>query len=90
MSKIYLLIPYELKEELKANEKISWDSNRKLWFCNQLTDGLKKYELFMADIPYDDKDRLKAELKSMKWLGNEKVWAINRQDYVNFYGKEPV
>lgn len=90
MSKVYLLFSYDLKEELKANEKISWDSNRKLWYCNQLTDGLKKYELFMVDIPFDDKDKLKTELKSMKWLSNEKVWAINRYDYVKLYGKEPV
>lgn len=90
MSKVYLLIPFELKEELKKNEKISWDSNRKLWFCNQLTDGLRKYELFMVDISFDDKDKLKTELKSMRWVSNEKIWAINREDYVKLYGKEPV
>jgi hypothetical protein len=90
MSKVYLLIPFDKKDDIKKSEKISWDAERKLWYCDTLTEGLKEYELFMVDIPFDDKDRLKTELKSMKWMSAEKIWAINAGDYKKHYKEIPV
>ena len=67
-NKILLLIPYELKDELKKTEKIFWNTDKKLWCCNKLTKGLKDYDLKFVDIDYTEKDEWKLKLKSMKWI----------------------
>jgi hypothetical protein len=88
MTKNYLLIPFNKKEEVKKTEKISWDADRKLWYCSELTEGLKKYEIYMVDIAFDEKDTWKPLLKSMKWLSDEKIWAISSEDYKIFSGEK--
>ena len=79
--KIFLLVPFEIKDNLKKTEKISWDKDEKLWYCETLTNGLEKYELKYINIEYKDKDLWKTKLKSMKWLKDEKIWGISVDDY---------
>lgn len=80
MTKIYLLIPFDKKEELKKSEKITWDKERKLWYCSELTEGLKPYEKIIVDIKFEFKDLWKQHLKSMKWIPDEKSWSISSED----------
>ncbi len=66
MAKIYLIVPYEIKDNLKKTEKILWDTDAKLWYCEEITDGLKDYEIRYIDIEYMDKEECKLKLKSLK------------------------
>ena len=67
MTKIYLLVPYEIKDTLKKTEKILWDTDAKMWYCEEITEGLKDNEIRYIDIEYMDKEEWKVKLKSMKW-----------------------
>ena len=81
MTKIYLIVPYEIKDNLKKTEKILWDTDMKMWYCEELTEGLKDYEIRYIDIGYLDKDEWKLKLKSMKWDKIEKCWMVNNKDF---------
>ena len=77
-----LLIPFELKDEIRKEFKIKWDSDKKIWkYIGELPEGLVKYQMKYLDIPYEVKDEWKAKLKSMKWVATEKCWAVNFDDY---------
>ncbi len=43
--KIYLLIPYEKKDELKKLYKIKWDAKTKLWYIAEMVEGLRPYAI---------------------------------------------
>ena len=79
--KIFLLVPFEIKDNLKETEKILYDPNRKLWYCEVLTKGLEQYEMRYVDIHFMERDIWKPKLKSMKWLKDEKSWVVNGNDY---------
>lgn len=78
--RIYLLIPFNLKDELKK-EGIKWDVEKKLWYCIEITEKLKDYEIRYIDIEYMEKDFFKEKLKSMKWDKIERCWMVNNKDF---------
>ena len=65
IQKKYLLIPFEKKDELKKLHKIRWDDVKKLWYCNELNDDLKQYQIKKIVIPYESKDIVKAKYKNI-------------------------
>ena len=79
-NKIYLLIPFEIKDKIKETESIFWDVERKLWYCTELTEGLKDYEMYLVDIEYMEKDFWKEKLKSMKWNCHFESWMVDKND----------
>jgi hypothetical protein len=89
MSRIYLNIPYENKDELKKTYSIKWDTDKKLWYCEKekFEDGLKPYELVYVSIDYDLKDEYKKKIKSMQWDKDAKEWRITRKEYDEIYLK---
>jgi hypothetical protein len=78
--KIYLSIPFELKDELKKAYTIKWDAKKKSWFSDKMEEGLNKYKTVPIDIEYDDKDHYKSLLKSMKWDASNKTWTCSIED----------
>lgn len=85
MTQIYLLVPFEIKDKIKETESISWDKERKLWYCEVLTKGLEQYEMNCIDLHYLDRDIWKPKLKSLKWLKDTKKWVVNKEDFKTFY-----
>jgi hypothetical protein len=83
--KIYLLIPYEKKDELKQLHKIRWDAKLKLWFVDEMVEALKPYTKVQIEVDYDDKDYYKGLLKSMKWDAIGKTWSCSLKDSKIFY-----
>lgn len=79
--KTYLLVPFDLKDELKKTEKISWDADKKLWYCLKITEALKRYVAFFVDVEYDEKDEMKAKYKSLRWNSSLKSWLVNEEDF---------
>jgi hypothetical protein len=65
-NKIYLLVPYEKKDELKKLYKIKWDAETKLWYVGEMVEGLKPYAIMKIQVEYDDKDLCKSKYKSMR------------------------
>ena len=84
-NKIYLLIPFKIKDTIKESESIFWDVERRLWYCTELTDGLKDYEMNLVDIEYMEKDFFKEKLKSMKWNSHFKSWMVDKNDSQIYY-----
>ena len=78
--KTYLLIPFELKDDLKKTYKIKWDAKLKLWFVDKMEEGLNKYKIVPMDIRYDDKDFYKSKLKSLKWDAAKRNWICSVED----------
>ena len=64
-NKIYLLVPYEKKDELKKLYKIKWDAETKLWYIGEMVEGLKPYAIMKIQVEYGDKDLCKSKYKSM-------------------------
>jgi hypothetical protein len=85
--KIYLLVPYEKKDEFKELYKIKWDAKTKLWYIGEMVDGLKPYTIMKIQVEYDDKDFLKTKYKSMRWHTADKTWTCSYEDYENFINK---
>ena len=78
--KIYLSIPFELKDEIKKSHKIKWDAQKKSWYADKMEEGLKKYKTVSVDIPYDEKDQYKSIIKTMKWDASNKTWTCSLED----------
>jgi hypothetical protein len=70
--KIYLAIPFEVKDEAKKN-KCRWCPERKMWYCiNSKNPMVEKYLFSFFDVPFELKDRAK-ELGA-RWDGVNKSW----------------
>lgn len=82
--KTYLLIPFEEKDQLKKLHKIRWDTNKKLWFCDELNDDLKQYQIKKIVIPYESKDIVKAKYKNIRFEKETKTWLISLKDYTDY------
>ena len=82
----YLLIPFEEKDKLKQLHKIRWDAEKKLWFCTELNDDLKPYQVKKIVIPYESKDIVKAKYKNIRFEKETKTWLISLKDYVDYLG----
>lgn len=87
MGKIYLLVPYEKKNELKELYIIKWDAKSKLWFIDEMIDELKPYTIMKIQVEYDDKDIFKSRYKSMRWHTTDKTWTCSYEDYEKFINK---
>lgn len=85
---IPLLIPFELKDELKAKyNTIQWYKDEKIWkFVGKydIPADLRKYRIKEIDVPYDEKDIMKEKYKSMRWNQINKTWMISQEDYDKF------
>lgn len=86
-NKIYLLIPFEKKDELKKLYKIKWDANSKLWYSLKDIEELKQYTIKKIQVEYADKDIMKSKYKSMRWNDDEKTWICSNEDYIKFTSK---
>ena len=82
--KTYLLIPFEKKDELKKLHKNRWDDVKKLWYCNELNDDLKQYQIKKIVIPYESKDIVKAKYKNIRFEKETKSWLISLKDYNDY------
>lgn len=81
-----LCIPFERKDEIKKDFKIRWDAIKKVWYYEEdLPEELKKYELMIIDISYDDKDMMKKKFKSMRFDRELKSWTCSMEDYNKIY-----
>lgn len=89
-NKIYLLIPYEKKDELKKLYKIKWDAKTKLWYIGEMVEGLRPYAIMKIQVGYDDKDLCKSKYKSMRWNTMDKTWICSYDDYMEFIGKKDI
>ena len=86
-NKIYLLVPYDKKDELKKLYNIKWDNDKKLWYTNEMIEGLKPYTIIKIQVEYDDKDLCKSKFKSMRWRTIDKTWICSCEDYMEFIKK---
>ena len=86
-NKIFLLVPYDKKDELKKLYNIKWDNERKLWYINEMVEGLKPYTIMKIQVEYADKDFCKSKFKSMRWRTPDKTWICSYDDYIAFIGK---
>lgn len=87
-NKIYLLIPFEKKDELKKLHKIKWDADLKLWYVPEYNENLKSYTIKEIQVDYEDKDIMKSKYKSMRWNKADKFWTCSYDDYLNFVKEE--
>ena len=87
-NKIYLLVPYNKKDELKKLYKIKWDAEKKLWYVGEMVEGLKPYAIMKIQVEYSDKDLCKSKYKSMRWNTIDKTWICSYDDYMTFIGKK--
>ena len=87
VNKIYLLVPYEKKDELKKLYNIKWDATTKLWYISEMVEGLKPYTIMKIQVEYDDKDLCKSKYKSIRWHTIDKTWTCSYEDYQNFIKK---
>ena len=69
--KIYVKIPYSLKDEIKKIEGTSYDKEQKSWY---ITDSslLPEFEKVYLKVSYEEKQRVK-EMGGM-WCTYEKRW----------------
>ena len=74
-----LLIPFNLKEEVKESYQIRWDSTNKTWKAMNSSDynKLSDYHIKIVKIHYDHKDS--AKLLGCKWNGTS--WYTNNKTY---------
>ena len=79
--RIYLLVPFDLKDELKKTEKILWDTKKRLWYCLKITETLKPYVAFFVDVEYDEKDEMKEKYKSLRWNRTFKSSLVVEEDF---------
>ena len=86
--KIFLLVPYEKKDELKQLYNIKWDAKSKLWYIGEMVEGLESYKIMKIQVEYDDKDLLKSKYKSMRWQTIDKTWTCSYEDYIEFIKKK--
>ena len=89
-NKIYLLVPYDKKDELKNLYNIKWDTNTKLWYIGEMVEGLKPYTIMKIQVEYADKDLFKSKYKSMRWHTIDKTWTCSYDDYIEFIGKKDI
>ena len=82
--KIFLLVPYEKKDELKTLYKIKWDIKTKLWYIGEMVEGLEPYKIMKIQVEYDDKDDYKLRYKSMRWQTTDKTWTCSYEDYIKW------
>ena len=85
--KIFLLVPNEKKDELKALYKIKWDTQSKLWYADEMVEALEPYKIMKIQVEYDDKDDYKLRYKSMRWQTTDKTWTCSYEDYIKFIKK---
>jgi transposase len=85
--KTYLLIPFDKKDELKKLHKIRWDTEKKLWFIDEMVEGLKPYSIKKIVIPYESKDIVKEKYKNIRFEKETKSWLISLKDYNDYLGK---
>lgn len=78
-NRIYLLIPYELKEIAKKNF-CKWDPVSKLWFCNNKNCSLiDKYEIYYLNVDYNERKTAR-ELGAV-YISSFKSWiCLKEQD----------
>lgn len=76
----YLLVPFDLKDKLKK-EGIKWDSEKKLWYCLEITEKLKPFKASFVAIEYDEKDEMKSKYKSLRWNSTFKSWLVIEEDF---------
>lgn len=74
-----LLIPFNLKEEVKSNFPIRWDSSNKTWKAMNSSDytQLSEYHIKLVKIHYDHK--ASAKLLGCRWNGTS--WYTNNATY---------
>ena len=85
--KIYLLIPFEKKDELKKLHKIRWDTEKKLWFIGEIVEDLKPYQIKKIVIPYESKDIVKEKYKNIRFEKETKSWLFSLNDYNDYCRK---
>lgn len=70
-SRVYLDIPYSLKDEAKKY-KIKWDMDKKKWYTAPYNKDLHKLKIVYIDVPFKDKDYVKSN--GGCWDVKEKCW----------------
>ena len=86
-NKIYLLVPFDKKDELKKLYDIKWDAERKLWYIGEIVEELKPYTIMKIQVDYEDKELCKSKYKSMRWHTIDKIWTCSYEDYMEFIKK---
>ena len=72
MNKVFLVVPYEMKEEAKSL-KCFYDMTSKQWYCKpDNTLALSKFSKRYLEVPFDKKDEVKAN--GAKWCPLMKKW----------------
>lgn len=88
--KIYLVVPFESKDTVKAEFPIKWDNTVKKWYYlsndGEVPKGLEKYKLMYVKINYEDRTMLKEKYKSLSWDAGEKSWYCNPEDFLKISG----
>jgi len=81
MVNIYVVAPYELKDDIKT-QKGRWDPERRMWyFIDRIPNEFKKYEMMYVDIPYSEKDEYKENHKSLRWEPESRKWICSLEDF---------
>jgi hypothetical protein len=72
MSKVFLVVPYEKKEEAKSL-KCFYDMDCKQWYCKSNNEkALSMFSKRYLEIAYAEREEAKA--KGAKWCATNKQW----------------
>ena len=72
MNKVFLYVPYDLKEDAKEC-KCFYDIDIKKWYCyDNNEEAIDRFSIKYIDIKYDDRERAKSN--ECKWDPLSKKW----------------
>ena len=85
---IPILIPFELKDEIKKTSNIVWNAEEKSWYCNKITPELEDYEIIPVAFDYkNDREVMRKNFKSLRYNPKSKLWEMNKKDFKEFMSK---
>ena len=78
---LYLCVPFALKEQMKAQHKLKWNNNLKLWYTTSKTTfmSLKAFHVINLDVVYDKKE--KAKKLGAQWNNPRGKWITGKSNY---------
>lgn len=93
MSRNHLLIPFSQKDRLKAEHRLKWDSEKKLWYTDNLEtyESLKRYHITVLHIPFANRDgakKLGCKWNGTHWYTSYESYEFNRTSF-EYLTKEP-